>query len=408
MKKHLFLVPLLALSLIATGCQKPLDATTIVVAGPATQEAFITGRLAALKNSDSKWQNVTFEFANIGEDKIDSEVVDWTATTAPDLFHFPSDKVLTLFQASALNKVPTDNANWIDNNHTAAGISAATFANAKYGYPYAGDNGYFLHYNTDELSASDVADVDTLLNKAAAAGKKVSFNFPEAFWGAGIMFSYGGKYEIDFANNGQINSITTNFTSEAGKNAANAAWRIMRHSAWQAGIAPTDGVPLVAASDGSWNVSSNIAAVGADSLAFAKLPRVKTDAGVEANMGSFLGCKLLGVNALKTGNNAQRIAALHDVARWMSETESQTLRFNTFQTAPTLKAVAALPAVAANPAVKAINDQAAFATAQTAVPPQIWDGMATFMTALQGMETYVAENVDALLLALHNTLITHN
>ncbi len=91
--------------------------------------------------------------------------------SAADVFAFADDQLNELVQAGALQEVQL-NPDDMKSRNLPASVDAATMNDKLYAYPMTADNGYFLYYDASVLSAEDVQSVDTMLEKAAAAGKK--------------------------------------------------------------------------------------------------------------------------------------------------------------------------------------------------------------------------------------------
>ena len=349
----------------------------LTYSGPESQEKWVR-QVAADYNAERKAQGIPeikFEFVQHGEDKVDSEVTDWS--TGPDVYAFASDKVMPLFQAGALATISGIYKDSINNTMTDAAIEASQFAGRTVSYPYAGDNGYFLFYNKSLVTAEDCATIEGLMNKAASLEMGVAYPLNTAFYSAGALFTYGAGYDINVDDSGKVQSLEATFNTAEGLKAGKAIYQIMKQSAYvETQAAPIAANKLVACIDGSWNVSAYQKAMG-DDFACMKLPTVTVD-GETKNLSSYLGYKMLGVNPLVSAGNTQRLLAAHNFARYLSSKEVQEKRFDTFGIAPTNKEVFALEKVTSSAAIKAIGDQAKYAVPQTAVPGNIWSAPQTF------------------------------
>lgn len=370
----------------------------LTYSGPESQEKWVR-QVAADYNAERKAQGIPeikFEFVQHGEDKVDSEVTDWS--TGPDVYAFASDKVMPLFQAGALATIKDS----INNTMTDAAIEASQFAGRTVSYPYAGDNGYFLFYNKSLVTAEDCATIEGLMNKAASLEMGVAYPLNTAFYSAGALFTYGAGYDINVDDSGKVQSIEATFNTAEGLKAGKAIYQIMKHSAYvETQAAPIAANKLVACIDGSWNVSAYQTAMGAD-FACMKLPTVTVD-GETKNLSSYLGYKMLGVNPLVSAGDTQRLLAAHNFARYLSSKEVQEKRFDTFGIAPTNKEVSALEKVTSSAAIKAIGDQAKYAVPQTAVPGNIWSAPQAFTQGIID-GTITLENMEAALETLNASI----
>ncbi|MBR4175005.1 MAG: extracellular solute-binding protein, partial [Lachnospiraceae bacterium] len=98
---------------------------------------------------------------------------------AADVFSFAGDQVTDLVSAGALQEVSIDTDKIIEDcgGMEAGPVQAAVRDGKLYAYPATADNGYFMFYNKEYFSEDDVKSMDTMLEKAAEAGKKVSMQF---------------------------------------------------------------------------------------------------------------------------------------------------------------------------------------------------------------------------------------
>ena len=115
-------------------------------------------------------------------------------TAAADVFAFADDQLNELVQAGALQEVQL-NADDIKSRNTPASVDAATVDGKLYAYPLTADNGYFMFYDKSFFTEDDVKSLDTMMEKAAAAGKKVSMDVANGWYlysfyaGAGLNLS---------------------------------------------------------------------------------------------------------------------------------------------------------------------------------------------------------------------------
>ncbi len=265
---------------------------TIRVSGPAEHQEFVLNKLAELKASNTAFANVAFEYLQIGEDKIDSSVTDWSQ--GPDVYAYASDKILDLNKAGAMATIPQTYADELLDQMGEKVLSAATLGGELKAYPYAGDNGYFLYYDKSALEAADIESIEGLLAKAGELGRKVAYPLKTPFYNFGALFTWGADYQITLSDEGTLTKIDGDFDSEKGIKAAKAILKIMRDANWQdSQAAPTAENGLVACVDGGWNASAYKAALG-DNFGCAKMPTVTID-GETKTLSSFLGYKLYGV-----------------------------------------------------------------------------------------------------------------
>ena len=198
-RKHLLWVTALFMMvcLVMTGCAGNDQQQSAVTDAPQATEAGTeepaAGETVSLRvwvgdNEDVKWINQVierFKAANPGTTyNIDvgvqnegdcSKVVLSDPEAAADVFTFADDQFNSLYNAGALMEV-VDDPDGIRAAHTEDSIAAATGQDGKlYAYPATADNGYFMFYNTEYFSPEDVKSLNTMLDKAAEAGKYVAY-----------------------------------------------------------------------------------------------------------------------------------------------------------------------------------------------------------------------------------------
>ncbi len=386
MKKKLFALgaaAVLALGLMSCGGGEDSNVIRLEYSGTGSNKEFNLGLFEDFKAArKAAGDPNTYEISYVehGPDKVDSEVQDWVV--GPDVFEFASDKITGLYQKGALAKISGANATAITENNSELGQELAKFNGEYYAYPYTGDNTYYVQYDKSFFTADDVKSIETMLDKAAEAGKKVGYNLEEAFWGAGALFTYGADYKMTYTEDGTVNSITADFDSEKGLKAAKAIYKIMKHAGWQNAMeAPTPTNGLVACIAGTWDIATYKEALGSN-YACAPMPTVTVD-GDTKHLGAFLGGKLFGVNPQRSQGNVEQLAAAHQLALFLSNKECQLKRFDTQGVAPCNKEAAAMDKVVNDPNVKVLIEQSAFAHAQTAVPGNFWTAPNTFTAAVK-------------------------
>lgn len=357
----------------------PAEKKKLVVACPSLQKDFIEAKVNAFLTEKGLSSSYTLSISNIGEGDVNNgtSVPDWTAETAPDLYAYASDQTLGLVSKGALAEVPSTYSTTMKTDMGDEVMNAAKVGKKYYGYPYAGDNGYFLYYNKSLFTGKE-AKLDTLdgvVEVCKANNVKLSYKLADTFFSTGLMFTFGARYDVTLSTDGKsISSISADFDTETGMKAAKAMQSIINNedidTTKDGQKAPTTANGLGATVDGSWNANTYKEAMG-DNYACVKLPSVTVD-GETANLGSFLGYKLYGVNPSKKNTDTTKLATLHQLASYLVSEDVQKDRFTQLTIAPTLKKVKALEAVQNTPHIKAIAAQAEFSVAQTIVPNNIW------------------------------------
>lgn len=377
------------------------------IAGPAAQSEFIQEQVQKYLD-DNGWKKVTFEMMDLGEDKADTTVTDWT--TGPEIYAFASDKMLNLVKAKALAQVPSTFVTQMENDMTEAAVEAGSLGDKMVAYPYAGDNGYFLYYDKsifkDNMDALD--SVEEIIKVCKAAGRQFCYPLQTQFYSMAMLQTFGASYTITMnADQTDIQSVTASYDSNEGFLAGKAMMQLVRNVdvlATTTQAAPTAANKIGAVVDGSWNSAAYEEQVGAENLGACKLPTITVD-GQTKNLKSFLGYKLYGVNTQPAGGDTTRIALLHSIANYLASESVQSARFDAFSTAPTNVNVSKMEKVTSNQYIKAINDQAQYAIPQTITPPNLWTAPDAFYSAIAANEL-TDEQIKAAMKVINDNLET--
>ena len=290
---------------------------------------------------------------------------------AADVFTFADDQLNELVNAGALLPVQV-NLEQIKEENSAASIDCASKDGTLYAYPMSASNGYFLYYDATFFSEEDVQSLNTMVDKAAAAGKSVGMQFGtdggwyiySFFKGAGLNMSINAD---GLTNNCDWNNATgeavcqgiLDLVATGGFVADSTANLVSRAASGE----------VVALVDGTWDSVAIQEAYG-EGYACAKLPTYNVN-GTATQMASFSGYKLVGVNTY-----SQQAGWAMLLAQWLTNEENQMLRFNDQGDGPSNIKAAANEAVLANAAISALAAQGQFATAQR-VGGNYWSSAAT-------------------------------
>lgn len=412
-KKVAKFVSLTAMLFTLVGCNKTesssAPAEKLVIGAPTAQQTWVKTQVEKYLADNNLSSKYTVEMSVLEEGDT-GNVADWT--TAPDLYAYASDQTLTLVSKGALAQVPSTYASAMKTAMGDEAMAAANVGDKTYGYPYAGDNGYFLYYNKSTFAdkTDKLASWAGVVEVAKAAKLKVSYPLANTFYSTGLMFSFGARYNVTLnSTSTAIASISADFDSEKGIKAIKVMKDILSESIVEttndAQKAPTTANGLAATVDGSWNASKYKEAMG-DDYACVKLPTVTL--GTETvNIHAFLGYKLYGVNPSRTGTSSARQAVLHQISNYLVSKDVQEKRFDDLTIAPTNKDIKAMTKVVNTPHVKALADQAAYAVAQTIVPGNVWTESTTPYTALKAKAdlSKVTDEEIAAIAAAYNTAV---
>lgn len=313
---------------------------------------------------------------------------------AADVFAFASDQLTDLVNAGALANLEDVGAalqvagKSLDDVKAANGegsVEAASIDGNLYAFPMAGDNGYFLYYDSSVLSEEDVASWDSLLAAAEAAGKQVGMTLSSGWYNA--SFFYGAGFTTGLNEDGTT-AMDWNGTSADGYTGVQVVQSMLNIAANPAFMAVADGDisnqiasgNLCAAISGTWDAMTVQEAFG-EGYAATKLPTY-TLGDAQVQQGSVAGFKFVGVN-----NYAENVGWAVVLADFLTNEEAQATRFAEREIGPTNTAVAASEEVGTNTAIAALAAQSPYGVVQM-VGGKYWDPTGTLgeMIAQGGLD----------------------
>lgn len=349
-KKLCMLMALLMVCLSAAACAETIE---LKVWSAQPDQALLEElcNAFAAEHPENEWK---FTYGVVGEADAQARYLEDPAAAA-DVFSYPDDQIIKLVKSDALYEV-TRNRDQIIAENSAGAINAATYDGVLYGYPMTADNGYFLYYDKSVLTEEDVQTLDGILAAAEKAGKKFNMDVANGWYLASFFLGNGCQLTLD-TDGKQI----CDFNNEKGLAAAEAIRALCDHPAFLAGgqdlLQGSIGDAICAGICGTW-ISSAVKERLGDNYAACKLPTF-TCGGEQVQMGSFLGCKILGVNT----QTAHPVEAM-ELAEYLTNEQSQLRRFEALGYGPSNVNVAASEAVASEPALAALAAQSAYAISQ--------------------------------------------
>lgn len=316
-------------------------------------ELELTEKLCSEFAAEHPEKEYTFEYGAVGAVDGKARYLEDPAAAA-DVFLFADDQLVDLVKADALYEV-TRNTDAIIAANTPGSINAATYDGTLYGYPMTSDNGYFLYYDKSVFTEDDLKTLDGILAAANATGKKVHMDVSNGWYLASFFLGNGctltiedGKQVIDFNN-------------ANGLAAAEAIRAFCNDPAFVTGddsvLAGGIGDAIACGVSGTW-VASAIQEKLGDNYGCCKLPTFTCD-GKQVQMGSFLGCKIYGVNS----QTAYPVDAM-ELAEYLTSEKAQIERYNVLNYGPSNVNALADDTIASNLALQALNAQSAFAVSQ--------------------------------------------
>ncbi len=310
----------------------------------------------------------TFNVDGISEGDAASQVLNDVAS-APDIYCFAQDQLARLVQAAALVPVADSIVDAIKNENSASSVGAASVGGKLYAYPLTADNGYYMYYDTSVFSESDVEDLATMVAVAEAKGGKIRYALENAWYTASFFFATGCESSWTMNAEGKWTGVTDTFNSDAGLIAMKGMQILAKSPAYDSNADIfTDAVAIVT---GTWNSKAAANHFG-DNLGATKLPSFNVD-GKDYQLGSYLGCKLMGVKPQSGDNAAKKTVVLQLLAQYLTNKDNQLARFNTFGWGPSNLQAQADEAVKADLSLSALNMQNEFGIAQGNINGSWWD-----------------------------------
>ncbi len=290
-----------------------------------------------------------------------------------DVFAFADDQVAALAAAGALEPIEEDGD--IRGSSLDTAVDAASVDGVLYAYPLTADNGYFLYYNKAYFSDEDIKSLERMVEAAGEAGKVVAMDWSSAWYVYAFFGNTGltvGLNEDGITNHCDWNSSDgpirgVDVAQSMLDIAASPGFSNRTDQDFLAGV--QEGT-VIAGVSGVWNAVAIREAWG-DNMGAAKLPSY-TCRGMQVQMASFSGCKLVGVNAYSSHPQWA-----HLLARWITSEENQALRFQVRGQGPANVNAANSPDVQKAPAIAALIEQSAYSQLQR-VGGKFWDPVAEF------------------------------
>lgn len=382
-----------ALSLAACGGSSSGSASTAGGSAASQGGAIETIKLTmwGAEEDQTMLQEMADAFAAANADKADLKITLGTQsesttkdtvltdpTAAADVYAFADDQINQLVAAGALQAIPDEmGAADVKARNSAASVDAATINGQLYAYPMTADNGYFMFYDSSFYTEEDVQTLDTMLNKAAEAGKKVSMDIANGWY----IYSFyaGAGLELGLNDDGLTNYCNWNEAPGADVTqaildiAANPGFISLKDEQFTGELKAGT---LVAGVNGTWR-ANDAAEVWGDNYAACKLPTYTLN-GEQVQMASFSGFKLVGVNA-----HSANVGWAMLLADWITNEENQLKRFQDRAQGPSnLNALEQ----AASPALSAVVAQSEFAQLQR-VGDKFWSPAETLGQILASGDT---------------------
>ncbi len=287
-----------------------------------------------------------------------------------DLFCFAQDQFARLVQAGALSKLGVKAAETVKAANDAGVVAAATVGEDLWAYPLTSDNGYFLYYDKSVIPEEDVDSLEKLIADCEAAGKYFAMETDTSAWYlASFFFGTGCVSEWETDADGAFISVKDTFNSPEGLIAAKGLKKLQDskyHLSSSQASEFDSGAAIVVTGTWAYNDIKNILG---DNLGATDLPSFEVD-GKEYHMGSYNGCKLMGV---KPQTDAAKSAALHKLAQYLTAEECQMEHFDVLAWGPSNSNAQKSEAVQSNPGLAALLKQGPYSVPQGQIHGSWWD-----------------------------------
>ena len=316
------------------------------------------------------YPNIKFTYTvdGISEGDSASQVLNDVAS-APDIYCFAQDQLARLVQASALIELADSIGAAIKAENDPTSVTAASVAGKVYAYPLTADNGFYLYYDTSVFSESDVEDLATMVSVAETKGGKIRFALENAWYNAGFFFATGCESSWTMNAEGKWTGVTDTFNSDKGLIAMKGMQILAQSPAYDSNADIfTDAVAIVT---GTWNSKAAADHFG-ENLGAADLPSFTVD-GESYHIGSYFGCKLMGIKPQSGENSGNKTVVLQLLAQYLTNKENQLARYETFGWGPANLEALEDETVKNDISLKALFAQKEYAVQQGNINGSWWD-----------------------------------
>ena len=240
-----------AFSLCSCGGDQPTEKTkyTLTVWGAENDQAMLKEMCQAFAEANPE-NEYKFLFGVQGENDAADKVLN-DVTSGPDVYSFASDQINKLIAGGALARIGGQNEATVKELNTAGSVDAATITvngeDQLFAYPSTGDNCYFVYYDKRVYTdPSQLATLESMLDTANAAGKKVHFKLNDDGWYLSSFFFTNPDlgYKVTYNQNMVEEKVEINYDTEAGLDVMKSLRTYLSHDAL---VANTDDSKIIAA-----------------------------------------------------------------------------------------------------------------------------------------------------------------
>ena len=358
------------------------DTEAPVTEPPAAQESYDVEIWVPEEAFELTWEQIAaFNRENEYGVYIDASVYTESVSDAPtqmlynleygaDLYFFAQDQCATLVRNGALSPIPEGIASAVRAETAAGALTAAMAGDTLYAYPATNDNGYFMYYDKSVIPQEHLGSLEALIADCEAANMYFAFEQGTSAWYmASFFFGAGCRSEWITDEYGNFVSFDDDFFSDKGLIAVKGMEKLVKSYCYLSASSVREfesGAAIVVSGTWDYNLAESILG---DNLGAAELPCFEVD-GISYHLGSFSGCKLLGV---KPQADSRRNEVLHLLAQYLTSEEAQLTRFNQLNWGPANSRAAANQAVLQNPAMAALLKQNEYAVPMGQIEGAWWD-----------------------------------
>ena len=331
-------------------------------------------------NEDGITINATIEPVGEG-DAATNMITDVEA--GGDIFCFAQDQFARLVQAGALSKLGVQAAQIVSDANDAGVVSAASVGSELFAYPLTSDNGYFMYYDKSVIPEEDLGSLEALIADCEEANRYFAFEMETSAWYvASFFFATGCVSEWETDSDGAFTGVNDTFNSPEGLIAVKGMQKLvnspMHVNASTVSEFANDAAIVVS---GTWDFVAASDILG-DNMGVAELPCFDVD-GTSYHLGSFNGCKLMGV---KPQTDAVKSAVLHKLAQYLTGEACQMERFDAVAWGPANLNAQSSEAVKANPGLVALFAQNEYSIPQGQIHGSWWDIAKVIATDVKAAE----------------------
>lgn len=289
-----------------------------------------------------------------------------------DIFCFAQDQLTRLVEAGALNKLGTKTAETVRSLNTEVAVKAASVGNDLYCYPLTADNGYFMYYDKSVVKEEHLGSLEDIIADCEAAGRMFSMETETSAWYvASFFFATGCVSEWTTDTTGKFTSVNDTFNTPEGLIAMKGMEKLVKSPMYLSSSNAADfaaATPSAVVVCGTWGSKTAREALG-DNYGVAELPSFTVD-GKSYHMGSYSGCKLMGV---KPQADATKGAVLQQLALYLTNAECSLERYEAQGWGPANSEALENESVKSNEALLAFNAQAPYSISQGNIHGSWWD-----------------------------------